>query len=64
MARRRPQGRNQYLIKWQGYPHSHNAWEFEVPPRQDCPHVVDAYDRAHPMLGRPVGVRPSHPPDH
>eukprot|EP00644_Phytophthora_capsici_P010100 jgi/Phyca11/120521/e_gw1.41.347.1 len=36
MARRRRQGHNQYLVKWRGYPHSQNSWEFEVPLRQDC----------------------------
>jgi hypothetical protein len=45
LARRRCQGQNQYLVKWRGYPHSQNSWEFEVPLRQDCPDVVDAFDR-------------------
>ncbi|OWZ04155.1 hypothetical protein PHMEG_00023990 [Phytophthora megakarya] len=59
MVRRRRQGRNQYLVKWRGYSHSQNSWEFEVPLRQDCPDVVDAYDRVHPMPGHPEGVRRS-----
>jgi hypothetical protein len=45
LARRRCQGQYQYLVKWRGYPHSENSWEFEVPLRQDCPDVVDAFDR-------------------
>ncbi|KAG4038549.1 hypothetical protein PC123_g25889 [Phytophthora cactorum] len=57
MARRRRQGRTQYLVKWRGYRHSHNSWEFEVPLRQDCPDVVDAYDLAHPLPKRHHGVR-------
>ncbi|KAG2760900.1 hypothetical protein PC116_g23125 [Phytophthora cactorum] len=57
MARRRRQGRTQYLVKWRGYRHSHNPWEFEVPLRQDCPDVVDAYDLAHPLPKRHHGVR-------
>ncbi|KAG2784580.1 hypothetical protein PC116_g18588 [Phytophthora cactorum] len=57
VARRRRQGRNQYLVKWRGYPHSHNSGEFEVPLRQDCPDVVDAYDLAHPLPKRHHGVR-------
>jgi hypothetical protein len=35
LRRRRRQGHNQYLVKWRGYPHSENSWEFEVPLRQD-----------------------------
>ncbi|KAG3136055.1 hypothetical protein PI126_g17987 [Phytophthora idaei] len=57
VARRRRQGRTQYLVKWRGYPHSQNSWEFEVPLQQDCPDVVDAYDLAHPMPKRHHGVR-------
>jgi hypothetical protein len=44
LKRRRRQGYNQYLVKWRGYPHSENSWEFEVPLRQDCPDVVDDFD--------------------
>ncbi|ETI29680.1 hypothetical protein F443_23204 [Phytophthora nicotianae P1569] len=47
VARRRHRDRTQYLVKWRGYPHSQNSWEFEVPLREDCPDVVDAYDLAH-----------------
>ncbi|KAG3123713.1 hypothetical protein PI126_g23583 [Phytophthora idaei] len=54
VARRRRQGRTQYLVKWRDYPHSQNSWEFE---RQDCPNVVDAYDLAHPLPKRHHGVR-------
>ncbi|ETO63954.1 hypothetical protein F444_18417 [Phytophthora nicotianae P1976] len=54
MARRRRQGHTQYLVKWRGYPHSQNSWEFEVPLRQDCPDVVDSYDRDHPVTNRPT----------
>ncbi|KAG3066800.1 hypothetical protein PI125_g23788 [Phytophthora idaei] len=57
VARRRRQGRTQYLVKWRGYPHPQNSWEFEVPLRQDCPDVVDAYDLAHPLPKRHHGVR-------
>ncbi|KAG3160115.1 hypothetical protein PI126_g7051 [Phytophthora idaei] len=57
VARRRRQGRTQYLVKWRGYPHSQNSWEFEVPLPQDCPDVVDAYDLAHPLPKRHHGVR-------
>ena len=59
MARRRRQGHTQYLVKWRGYPHSQNSWEFEVPLRQDCPDVVNAYDRDHPLTNRPKDVRQS-----
>ncbi|ETM97149.1 hypothetical protein PPTG_20495 [Phytophthora nicotianae INRA-310] len=37
VARRRRRGRTQYLVKWRGYPHSQNSWEFEVPLREDYP---------------------------
>ncbi|KAG3197536.1 hypothetical protein PC128_g6734 [Phytophthora cactorum] len=57
VARRRRQGRTQYLVKWRGFPHSQNSWKFEVPLRQDCPEVVDAYDRAHPLPKRHHDVR-------
>ncbi|KAG2780812.1 hypothetical protein PC129_g23664 [Phytophthora cactorum] len=57
VAQRRRQGRTQYLVKWRGYPHSQNPWEFEVPLRQDCPDIVDAYDLAHPLPKRHHGVR-------
>ncbi|OWZ08829.1 hypothetical protein PHMEG_00018570, partial [Phytophthora megakarya] len=60
MARRHRPGHNQYLITWRGYPHSQNSWEFEVPLRQDCPDVVDAYDRVYPMPGHPEGVQRGH----
>ncbi|OWZ00155.1 hypothetical protein PHMEG_00028722 [Phytophthora megakarya] len=48
MARRRHLGHDQYLVKWRGYPHLQNSWEFEVPLRQDSPDVVDVYDRVYP----------------
>ncbi|GMF50673.1 unnamed protein product [Phytophthora fragariaefolia] len=32
LAKRQCSGHNQYLVKWRGYPHSENSWEFEVPP--------------------------------
>jgi hypothetical protein len=56
LARRRCKGQYQYLVKWRGYPHSENSWEFEVPLRQDCPDVVDAFDH----LDQPSrqGLRP------
>ncbi|KAG4234491.1 hypothetical protein PC116_g17345 [Phytophthora cactorum] len=57
VARRRRQGRTQYLVKWRDYPHSQISWEFEVPLWQDCPDVVDAYDLAHPLPKRHHGVR-------
>nr|CAI72334.1 hypothetical protein PI49.0420 [Phytophthora infestans] len=60
VARRRRQGRTQYLVKWRSYPHSQNAWEFEVILRKDCPEVVDAYDRAHHVPKRHHGVRQRH----
>ncbi|GMF37438.1 unnamed protein product [Phytophthora fragariaefolia] len=56
LARRRCRGQNQYLVKWRGYPHSENSWEFEVPLRQDCPDVVDAFDQLEQQ--RPEGSRP------
>ncbi|ETP11126.1 hypothetical protein F441_13338, partial [Phytophthora nicotianae CJ01A1] len=31
VARCRRRGRTQYLVKWRGYSHSQNAWEFECP---------------------------------
>ncbi|ETI34724.1 hypothetical protein F443_18839, partial [Phytophthora nicotianae P1569] len=49
VARRRHRGRTQYLVKWRGYPYSQNSWEFEMPLREDCRDVVDAYDVAHPL---------------
>ncbi|ETO99762.1 hypothetical protein F441_22818, partial [Phytophthora nicotianae CJ01A1] len=57
VARRRHRGRTQYLVKWRGYPHSQNSWEFELPLREDCPDVVDAYDLAHPLAIRHMGLR-------
>ncbi|ETP04581.1 hypothetical protein F441_18679, partial [Phytophthora nicotianae CJ01A1] len=57
VARRRHRGRTQYLVKWRGYPHSQSAWEFEMPLREDCPDVVDAYDLAHPLPIRHMGSR-------
>ncbi|GMG17710.1 unnamed protein product [Phytophthora fragariaefolia] len=56
LAKRRCRGHNQYLVKWRGYPHSENSWEFEVPLRQDCPGVVDAFDPIDQH--RPEGLRP------
>ncbi|GMF45615.1 unnamed protein product [Phytophthora fragariaefolia] len=56
LARRRCRGQNQYLVKWRGYSHSENSWEFEVPLRQDCPDVVDAFDQLDQQL--PEGSRP------
>ncbi|KAG3049466.1 hypothetical protein PC122_g23554 [Phytophthora cactorum] len=60
VARRRRQGRTQYLVKWRDYPHSQNSWEFEVSLRQDCPDVVDVYDLAHLLPKRHHGVRRRH----
>ncbi|ETP29749.1 hypothetical protein F442_21143 [Phytophthora nicotianae P10297] len=57
VARRRHRGRTQYLVKWRGYPLSQNSWEFEVPLREDFPDVVDAYDLAHPLPIRHMGLR-------
>ncbi|ETI42658.1 hypothetical protein F441_22897 [Phytophthora nicotianae CJ01A1] len=57
VARRRHRGRTQYLVKWRGYPHSQNSWEFEVPLREDCPDVIDAYDLAHSLPIRHMGSR-------
>jgi hypothetical protein len=57
LKRRRRQGHNQYLLKWRVYPHSGNSWEFEVPLRQDCPDVVDAFD--HRDRERSSSPRPS-----
>ncbi|KAG3057406.1 hypothetical protein PI125_g25405 [Phytophthora idaei] len=57
VTQRRRQGRTQYLVKWRGYPHSQNPWEFQVPLREDRPDVVDAYDLAHPLPKRHHGVR-------
>ncbi|ETI30508.1 hypothetical protein F443_22369, partial [Phytophthora nicotianae P1569] len=54
VARRRHRGRTQYVVKWRGYPHSQNSWEFEVRLREDCP---DAYDLAHPLPIRHMGLQ-------
>jgi hypothetical protein len=54
LARRRCQGQYQYRVKWRGYPHSENSWEFEVPLRHDCPDVVDAFDRHDHEAGPPA----------
>ncbi|CAH0478137.1 unnamed protein product [Peronospora belbahrii] len=45
LARRCHQGHTQYLVKWRGYPQSYDSWEYEVPLRQDCPDVVEAFDQ-------------------
>ncbi|GMF28606.1 unnamed protein product [Phytophthora fragariaefolia] len=60
LAKRRCRGHNQYLVKWRGYPHSENAWEFEVPLRQDCHGVVDAFDQIDQRS--PEGSRPRRRP--
>ncbi|GMG18118.1 unnamed protein product [Phytophthora fragariaefolia] len=54
LAKRRCRGHYQYLVNWRGYPHSENSWEFEVPLRQDCPGVVNAFDQ----IDQPEGSRP------
>ncbi|GMF33959.1 unnamed protein product [Phytophthora fragariaefolia] len=41
LSKRRCRGHNQYLVKWRGYPHSENSWEFVVALQQDFPGVVD-----------------------
>ncbi|GMF32984.1 unnamed protein product [Phytophthora fragariaefolia] len=58
LAKRRCRKHNQYLVKWRGYP---NSWEFEVPLRQDCPDVVDAFDlwdQKRPEVLRPIRRSP------
>ena len=45
LQKRRRHGKNQYLVKWRGYPEAYNSWEFEVPLRQDCPYAVDVFER-------------------
>ncbi|KAG3110574.1 hypothetical protein PI125_g9906 [Phytophthora idaei] len=60
VAQHRRQGRTQFLVKWRSFPRSQNSWEFEVPLREDCPDVVDAYDLAHTLLTRHQGLRRCH----
>ncbi|KAG3027723.1 hypothetical protein PC123_g5271 [Phytophthora cactorum] len=57
VARRHRQGRTQYFVKWRGFPQSQNSWEFEVPLREDCPDVIDAFDLVHPLPTRHQGLR-------
>ncbi|KAG3119489.1 hypothetical protein PI124_g1221 [Phytophthora idaei] len=57
VARRSRQCPTQYLVKWRSYHHSQSSWEFEVPLREDCVGVVDAYDVAHPLPTHNQGLR-------
>lgn len=38
-------GQEQFLVKWEGYPHSENTWEI-TSSFQDCPRVLQDYRRS------------------
>ncbi len=44
--RDRGRARVEYLVKWKGYGHSHNAW-YGIEDLQDAKELVDEYERRH-----------------
>ncbi|KAE9337432.1 hypothetical protein PR003_g12009 [Phytophthora rubi] len=47
LKRRGRCGQHQYLVKWRGYPSSHNSWDPMARLEEDCAYLVAAFERAH-----------------
>ncbi|KAE8885701.1 hypothetical protein PF003_g30431 [Phytophthora fragariae] len=47
LKRRGRSGQHQYLVKWRGYPSSHNSWEPGARLEEDCADLVAAFERDH-----------------
>ena len=59
LARRRPRGKVQYLIKWAGYGHEHNAW-YDADDLTGARELMHRYDESHPDDTNPLTRRPCH----